>query len=138
MRPKLFLSVWYIWRKRASISHQHKHLLQSDRNKILDDPRHLGVPSVVSKTMDLSCVKISTISKQDQNKLPVEPRDLGVPLGAGKTISEPMVRLVQTVHLSCTDTNNVSKLTETRLHMTHVTYEFHWVHPKLFLSLWYV
>jgi hypothetical protein len=28
---------------------------------------------------------------------------------------------VQTVHLSCTDTNSVFKRTETRFHMTHVT-----------------
>jgi hypothetical protein len=42
------------------------------------------------------------------------------------------------MHLSCTDTNNVSKQTETRFHMTHITYEFHKVRPKLFLSVWYV
>jgi hypothetical protein len=69
----------------------------------------------------------------DRNELPLEPRDLGVPSGASKMISEPMVFLVQTMHLSCTDTNNVSKQTETRFHMTHITYEFHWVCPKLFL-----
>jgi hypothetical protein len=57
----------------------------------------------------------------DQNELPLEPRDLGVQSGASKTIYEPMVRLVQTVHLSCTDTNAVSKRTKTRFHMTHVT-----------------
>jgi hypothetical protein len=36
-----------------------------------------------------------------QNELPLEPRHLGVPLRASKVISEPMVRLVQTVHLFC-------------------------------------
>jgi hypothetical protein len=46
--------------------------------------------------------------------------------------------LAQTVQLSCTDTNNISKWTKTRLHMTHVTLEFHRVHPKWFLSLWYI
>jgi hypothetical protein len=45
-------------------------------------------------------------------------------------ISEPMIRLVQTAHLSCTDTNTVSKWTETRFHMTDVTLEFHQVRPK--------
>jgi hypothetical protein len=74
----------------------------------------------------------------DRNKLPIVPCDLGVPSGASKTITEPMVRLVQTKHLSCTDTNNVSKQTETRFHMTHITYEFYQVRPKLFLSIWYV
>jgi hypothetical protein len=35
--------------------------------------------------------------------------------------SDPMVRLAQTVHLSYIDTNTVSKLTETRFYMTHVS-----------------
>jgi hypothetical protein len=53
-------------------------------------------------------------------------------------ISMPMVCSVQTMHLPCTDTNIVSKRTKTRFHTTHVTYEFHRVRPKLFMSLWYV
>jgi hypothetical protein len=55
----------------------------------------------------------------DWNKYPPEPRHLGVPLGASKTISE--LRLSQIVHLSCTNTNIVSKWSETRFHMTNVT-----------------
>jgi hypothetical protein len=43
-----------------------------------------------------------------------------------------------TVHLSCTDTNTVSKRTKTRFHTTRITYEFHRVRPKLFMSLWYI
>jgi hypothetical protein len=42
-------------------------------------------------------------------------------MGASKTISEPMVRLEQTMHLSCFDTNSVSKWTNRSFHMTHVT-----------------
>jgi hypothetical protein len=38
----------------------------------------------------------------DSNKLPLESRHPGVSFGVSKTISEPMVYLVQTVHLSCT------------------------------------
>jgi hypothetical protein len=53
-------------------------------------------------------------------------------------ISMPMVCSVQTVHLSCTDTNIVSKQTKTRFHTTHVSYEFHRVRPKLLMNLWYV
>jgi hypothetical protein len=49
-----------------------------------------------------------------------------------------MVCSVQTVSHSCTNTNIVSKSTKMRFHMTHVTYEFHEVCPKLFMSLWYV
>ena len=41
----------------------------------------------------------------DRNELPLERRNLGVPSGASKRISEPMVRLAPTVHLSYTNTN---------------------------------
>jgi hypothetical protein len=57
----------------------------------------------------------------DLNEIPHDPRHQGVPSGASNTISEPMVRLAQTVHPSCIDINNVSKQTETRFHMTHVS-----------------
>jgi hypothetical protein len=57
----------------------------------------------------------------DPNKLPIEPCHLGVQSGASKMISEPMICLAQTMHLSCTDINTVSKQTEVRFHMTHVT-----------------
>jgi hypothetical protein len=73
----------------------------------------------------------------DQSEHPLKPRHLGVPSGAPKRISEPMVRLAQTVHLSCTDPNAISKRTEMRFDLTHVTKEFHRVGPKSFLSLWY-
>jgi hypothetical protein len=56
----------------------------------------------------------------DQIKLPIEPHDLGVLSGASKMIYEPMVHLVQTMHLSCTNTNIVSKWTKMIFHMTHV------------------
>jgi hypothetical protein len=74
----------------------------------------------------------------DRNKLLFEPRHLGVPFGASKMISEAVVHLAQTVHLSCTETNTVSKRTKTSFHLSLVTKEDHLVHPKQFLSLWYV
>ena len=61
------------------------------------------------------------LSPMDRNELPLEPHHPVVPSSASKKISEPMVRLAQTMHLSCTDTNTVSKCKEVRLHMTHVT-----------------
>ena len=42
-------------------------------------------------------------------------------MGESKMISKPMVLNAQTMHLSCTDTNTVSKQNETRFHMNHVT-----------------
>jgi hypothetical protein len=74
----------------------------------------------------------------DRSELSLEPCHLGAPSSASKTISMPMVFSVQTVHLSCTDTNTVSKWTKMRIHTTHVTYEFHRVRPTLFMSLWYI
>jgi hypothetical protein len=59
----------------------------------------------------------------DRTELLLEPHHLGVPSRVSKMIFVPMVCSVQTVHLSCTDTNTVSKWTKTRFHMTHVTYE---------------
>jgi hypothetical protein len=91
-----------------------------------------------TQTMHLSCVKVSTVSENDQNEHPLEPHHLLVPLGVSKMASKPMVCLAHTMHLSCTDTNTVSKRKEERFHMTHVTLEFHRVHPKWFMSLWYV
>jgi hypothetical protein len=55
----------------------------------------------------LSCVNINTISKW--TKVSLEPHHLGVTSGASKMSFEPMVRLAQDVHLSCNDTNIVSK-----------------------------
>ena len=67
-----------------------------------------------------------------------DPRNLGVPSGASKMISDPMVHLVQTKHLSCTDANTISKQTKTRFHMIHVTQEFYRVCPKRLPSIWFV
>ena len=66
----------------------------------------------------------------DRNEIPHDPRHLGFLSGLSKMIFEPNVCSTQTVHLSCTNTNTVSKYYETRFHMTHVTKEFHWVRPK--------
>jgi hypothetical protein len=60
----------------------------------------------------------------DRDKLPLEHCHLGVPSGVTKILSELMVRLAQTMHLSYTDTNTVSKHIEMGFHMTHATKEF--------------
>ena len=51
-------------------------------------------------------------SPNGSNEIPHDPRHLCVPSGAPKTISEPMVRLAQTVQLSYINTNTISKRTE--------------------------
>jgi hypothetical protein len=57
-------------------------------------------------------------------------RHQGVPSGASKMISEPMVRSAQTVHLSCVKTSTISKWTESSFHLSLVTWEYQWLHPK--------
>jgi hypothetical protein len=47
-----------------------------------------------------------------------------------------MVHSVQTVHLSCTNTNTISKRTEMRFDMTYVTKEFHRMRPQWFPTPW--
>jgi hypothetical protein len=44
---------------------------------------------------------------------------------------------IRSVDVPCTETNTISKWTETRVYMTHVTKEFYQVRPKWFLSLRY-
>jgi hypothetical protein len=61
------------------------------------------------------------LSPNGLSEHPCEPRQLGVLLGVSKMISELMVRLAQSMHLSCTDANIVSKWTKARLYKTHVT-----------------
>jgi hypothetical protein len=46
-------------------------------------------------------VPINHYSDRDSNELPLEPGHLGVPSGVSKTNYVPMVRLVQTAHVSC-------------------------------------
>jgi hypothetical protein len=53
------------------------------------------------------------------------------------TISERIV-WTQTVHLSCFKVSTISKQTKMSIHLSLVTYEYHRVRPKWFLSLWYV
>jgi hypothetical protein len=49
-----------------------------------------------------------------------------------------MVRLAQTMQLYCVKISTICKQTETSFHLILVTYKYHRVHPKQFLSLWYV
>jgi hypothetical protein len=73
----------------------------------------------------------------DRNELHLEPRHLVVPSVASKNISKPVVLSAQTMHLSCIKISTISKQTEMSFHLSLVIQQFHWVHPKWFLSLWY-
>jgi hypothetical protein len=121
----------------APILRQDWYYLQTDQNEL-----PLGVLSSASKTISepmersaqpmlLSVSVANTVS--DQNNIPHDPRHLEIPSGASKTIFEPMVHLAQTVHLSCLSCikiSTLSKQTETSFHLSLVTSEYDWVHPK--------
>jgi hypothetical protein len=57
----------------------------------------------------------------DRNEFSHDARHLGVPSGVPKMISMHVVHSVQTVHLSCAELKTISKLIETRFHLTYVT-----------------
>jgi hypothetical protein len=64
-----------------------------------------------TQTVHLSCIKISTISKWTKRSFQLcLVTYQGVSSGSSKMISEPKVRLVQIVHLSCmqTDRNGIT------------------------------
>jgi hypothetical protein len=79
-----------------------------------------------------------TLSRNRKNELPFDPHHLGGPSGAAKKIFMPMVHSTQTMHLSCTEINSVSKQTEASFYLTHISEEFHRVRQKWFLSLLHV
>jgi hypothetical protein len=90
-----------------------------------------------AQTAHQSCDKISTISKRTETSFTwaFSPRST---IGCVQNNFDPMLCLAKTVHLSCSHTNTIAKRTKTRLHMCHITDEFHQLHPKWFPSRWYV
>jgi hypothetical protein len=86
---------------RAPILCQDSHHLQTDRNELPLERRHLGVPSSASKMISkpnvclMQMVHLSCI-RGDQNEIPHGACYVGVLSGASKMISEPMVRWAQT------------------------------------------
>ena len=77
-----------------------------------------------------------TPSPNGPNEIAHDPRHLGVLSGASKTISELVVPSAQTVHRSCIKISTISQWTKTRFQLSFVTYEYHRVRPKRYLSLW--
>jgi hypothetical protein len=111
---------------------QDYHCLQRNWNKLPLKPMVRLVQTVHLYRTD------STLSPNGPKRDSTRPTHLGVPSVAFKTISKPMVRLAQTAHLSCIKISTVSKQTQTSFKLRMVTWEYHLVHPKWFLSLWYV
>jgi hypothetical protein len=131
VRPKRFLCLWYVWCKQCTYLALTLTLcpngLKRDSTRPVTYKFHRVRPKLFMSLRIIPCkpctylVSRIALSPNGTTRAPPEPRHLGVPSGASKTIYQPMVRLTQTEHLSCTDTNTVSKQIEMRFHMTHVT-----------------
>jgi hypothetical protein len=57
----------------------------------------------------------------ERNEIPHDPGHLGDLSGVSKAIFEPVVRLAQTVHLSCVKNSTISKQTKTSIHLSLVS-----------------
>jgi hypothetical protein len=82
---------------------------------------------VCPKQFSEPMVRLAQIVQLHAPKLTLSPK---VSSGVSKIVSEAIVRLVQTVDLSCTDSDTFSKRTKMRFYITHVTLQIHRVRPK--------
>jgi hypothetical protein len=177
VRPKWFLSLWYVRCKPCTYLVSRLALSLNKLNQASTWASHLVVSSSASKTISKlvvrfvqtvhqSCVKISTISNElnqastwalsprsiieavqndfwaydmfstnhapilhrhqhylkiDQNEIWHDPHHLWVPSGASKTISDVVVRVAQTVLLSCVKISTIFEWTELSFHLSIVT-----------------
>jgi hypothetical protein len=87
--------------------------------------------------LHLSCIKISTISNElsQASTWASSPRST---IGCVQNDFWAYGMFSTNLHISWTDNSTISKWTNIRFHMTHVTLQFHRVRPKWFLRLWYV
>jgi hypothetical protein len=78
------------------------------------------------------------LSLDGQNRASTWASSLRIPSVASKMILEPVVHSTQTMHLPYVKISTISKWTKMSIHLSLVTYEYHRVCPKRFLSQWYV
>jgi hypothetical protein len=132
VRPKWFLSHWYVWHKPCTYL---ALTLTLSPNKPKWDSTWPTSPSSSIRCIQNDIRAFSMLGanrapifsqdyhylQTDWSELPLERPHLGVTSGVSKTISEPMRCLAQTMHLPCNDTYTVSKRTEIRFYVTHIT-----------------
>ena len=92
MRPKRYLSLWYVWRKPCTYLALTLTPSPNGPNEIPHDPRHLGLPSGASKTISEPMIRLAqtvlylaltlTRSPNGPNEIPHDPHHLGLPSGA--------------------------------------------------------
>jgi hypothetical protein len=119
LRPKCFLRLWYIWHKSCTYL-ALKLTLSPNR------PKRASIWTS-SPRSTIRCIQNNFWAygtfgtnrppilhqnlhdlQKDQKEI-LQDHHLRVPLGTSEMISEAMVRLVQTMDLSCTGTNTISK-----------------------------
>jgi hypothetical protein len=131
VRPKWFPRPRYIRLKPCTYLVPRLIVSPKDRNKLPLDPRHLGVPSGVSKwflslwyVQRKPCTNLVprlTVSLNGRKWVFTWPTSPWSSIGCVKMISETMVCSTQTLHLSCAEINSISKWTEMSFHLTYVT-----------------
>jgi hypothetical protein len=143
VHPKWFLSQWYVQRKSCTYLASRLALSPNTPKRAFtwtSSPRS-AIGCVQNDFRAMFSENRAPILHRhfhypymDWNEIPQDQCHIGDPSGASKMISEPMVCLAQTMHLSCVKFSTISKQTKTSIHLSLVTYEYHRVRPKRFLS----
>jgi hypothetical protein len=131
VRPKRFLSPWYVRRKpgtylasRLAISNelnQASTWASSPRSTIGCIQNDFWAYGMFSTNRAPILRRHQHYLQMDQNEIRQDPRHLRVPSGLSKTISDAMVRSTQTVHLSCVKISTIFEQTKSSFHVRLVT-----------------
>jgi hypothetical protein len=149
VHPKWFPKLWYIWHKpytylalKLTLSpngpKQASIWASSPRRTIWCIQNNFWAYGTFGTNRAPTMHRNWHYLQKDRKEILHDPHHLGVPTGASETVYEAMVHLVQTIDLSCTETNTISKWTETRFYMTHIPLGYHPGRPKQFMRLWYI
>jgi hypothetical protein len=146
--PNRFRSLWYVRRKLCTYLASRLSLSRNGPKRAFtcaSSPwstagcvqNDFWAYGTLAQIMHLSCTDTNTVFKWTKMRFH-DPRHLEIHRMHPKWIFAPMVCSTQTVHLSCIMISTISKQTEWSFHLSLVTYEYHRVRPKQYLSLWYV
>jgi hypothetical protein len=132
----------------APILYWHLHYLQMDQNKIPHDPRHLGVASGAYKTIFVAVERSTQTVHLLASRLALSLNGLN---RASSWASSPRSTIGCVQHVfwaygpfiayhapNCIKISTISNSTISSFHLSLVTYAYHRVHLKWFLSLRYV
>jgi hypothetical protein len=131
VRPKWFLRLWYVRHKPCTYF--------ASRLALYSNGLHRASTCASSPRSTIGCVQNDSWAcgtfgtthapilqrhqhylEKDQNEIPHDPRHLGVPSGASKMSSDAMVRLAQTMQLSCIKISNIFERSESSFHLSLV------------------